>query len=113
MISLFPRLGLDPATYQPHALHSEERTYAETNCFVDCLVELVASAGHEPEAMLGGAAAVDFEVDQWGFFKPGGDDLRRLYGLELHEMQPYRRNLPAQIAERLAIGQSMIAEVDA
>ena len=40
--------------------------------------------------MLAGTAAVDFEVDQWTFFKPAPEDLLALYGLDLHEMQPYR-----------------------
>jgi hypothetical protein len=104
-------LGLDPATYRPHPLHDGERTYQETNCFADCVIELVAAAGHEPEAMLAGTAAVDFEVDQWTFFKPAPEDLLGLYGLDLHEMQPYRA-LSEQAAARLALGQSVMPEVD-
>ena len=108
MISLF---GLDPATYQPNPLHDQDRTYQETNCFADCVIELVAAAGHEPEAMLAGTVAVDFELDQWTFFKPAPDDLLRLYGMDLHEMQPYR-SLPEQIAARLEIGETLMPEVD-
>ena len=108
MISL---LGLDPATYRPHPLHDGERTYQETNCYADCLIELLAAAGREPEAMLAGTAAVDFEVDQWTFFKPAPGDLLALYGLDIHEMQPYR-SLAEQAATRLAAGQSVIPEVD-
>jgi hypothetical protein len=104
-------LGLDPATYRQHPLHDGERTYQETNCFVDCVIELVAAAGHEPEAMLAGTAAVDFEVDQWTFFKPAPEDLLGLYGLDLHEMQPYR-SIPEQTAARLALGQTTMPEVD-
>jgi hypothetical protein len=108
MISLF---GLDPATYRQHPLHDGERTYQETNCFADCVIELVAAAGYEPEAMLAGTAAVDFEVDQWTFFKPAPEDLVALYGLDLHEMQPYR-SIPEQTAARLALGQTTMPEVD-
>jgi hypothetical protein len=104
-------LGLDPATYRTHALHDGERTYQETNCFADAVIELVAAAGHEPEAMLAGCAAVDFEVDQWTFFKPAPEDLVTLYGLDLHEMQPYR-SIPEQTAARLEIGQTTMPEVD-
>ena len=103
--------GMDPATYRPHALHDGERTYMETNCFADCVIELVAAAGHEPEAMLAGCAAVDFEVDQWSFFKPAPEDLLGLYGLDLHEMQPYR-SIPEQTAARLELGQTTMPEVD-
>ena len=104
-MTLTSLLGLDPATYRPHALHDGERTYQETNCFADCVIELVAAAGHEPEAMLAGCAAVDFELDQWTFFKPAPEDLLGLYGLDLHEMQPYR-SIPEQTAARLATGQT-------
>lgn len=109
MISLF---GLDPATWSPHALHDVERTYTETNCYTDVMIELVAACGAEPTAMLGGAVAVDFEHDQWTFFKPSPHDLRILYGLDVHEMQP-SRDLPRQIAERLSAGQTLIPELDA
>ena len=67
LISLF---DLDPASYAAHPIHSDERTYSETNCYVDCLVELVHAAGLEADAMMGGAVAADFELDQWTFFKP-------------------------------------------
>jgi hypothetical protein len=104
-------LKLDPAAYAAHPIHGDERTYSETNCYVDCLVELVHAAGLEADAMLGGAAAVDFELDQWTFFKPTPDDLFRLYGIDLHEVQAYR-GFPTLIATRLAAGQTVMPEVD-
>ncbi len=108
MISL---LDLDPASYAEHPIHGDERTYSETNCYVDCLVELVHAAGLEADAMMGGAVAADFELDQWTFFKPSPDDLFRLYGIDLHEVQPYR-GFPTLIATRLAAGQTVMPEVD-
>lgn len=108
MISLF---GLDPGTYRRHPLHDPGRSFTETNCYTDILIELVHAAGHEPLAMLGSAVAVDFELDQWTFFKPSPEDVRRLYGIEIHEMQPYG-GLPAQIAARLAAGQTLLPELD-
>lgn len=108
MISLF---DLDPASYAAHPIHSDERTYSETNCYIDCLVEMLHAAGLEPEAMMAGAVAADFELDQWTFFKPTPDDLFRLYGIDLHEVQPYR-GFPDLIATRLAAGQSVMPEVD-
>ena len=108
MTSLF---GLDPASYTPHAVHRDDRTYSESNCYVDCLVELVRSAGLEPEAMLGGAAAVDLELDQWTFFKPTSAELLRLYGIDVHEVQPYRGLLDLAVT-RLAAGQTVMPEVD-
>ena len=60
---------------------------------------------------MGGAVAADFELDQWTFFKPTPGDLFRLYGIDLHEVQPYR-GFPTLIATRLAAGQTVMPEVD-
>jgi hypothetical protein len=104
-------LGLDPAAYEPHPLHGSDRTYLETNCYTDILIELVHALGAEPLAMMGCALPVDFEGDQWTFFKPRPEDVERLYGLDIHEMQPYRP-LPEQIAEQIGLGRTLIVELD-
>ena len=108
MVSL---LGLDPERYSAHALHSSERTYAETNCYTDVLIELLHARGQEPLAGLGFTVRMDFEGDQWTFFKPPPEDLELLFGIDVHEMQPYRP-LPTQIAEQTAAGRSVIVELD-
>ncbi|MCW2967147.1 MAG: hypothetical protein JWM71_919 [Solirubrobacteraceae bacterium] len=108
MVSL---LGLDPATYQPHEIHVGDRAYTETNCYTDILIELLHARGDEPLAAMGFAVRMDFEGDQWTFFKPPPEDLEALFGVDIHEMQPYRP-LPDQIAEQLANGRSMIVELD-
>ena len=77
MVSLF---GHDPATYRPHALHSGDRTYVETNCFTDILIELLHAHGDEPLAALGSFVRQDFEGDQWTFFKPSPTTWRRCSG---------------------------------
>jgi hypothetical protein len=104
-------LGLDPATYRPHSLHSPERTYPETNCYTDILIEFVHALGAEPLAMMGCALPVDFEGDQWTFFKPRPSDVEALYGIDIHEMQPYRP-LPEQIAEQIELGRTLLIELD-
>ena len=104
-------LGLDPADYRPHSLHSSERAYPETNCYTDILIELVHARGEEPLAMMACALEVDFEGDQWTFFKPRPEDLERLYGIDIHEMQPYRP-LPDQIAEQIEAGRTLVVELD-
>lgn len=108
LVSLF---GLEPATYGPHPVHAAERTYTETNCYTDILIEFLHARGDEPLAMMGCVLRVDFEGDQWTFFKPLPEDMERLYGVDVHEMQPYRP-LPEQIAEQLARGRSVIVELD-
>ncbi|HTU78125.1 MAG TPA: DUF1839 family protein [Solirubrobacteraceae bacterium] len=107
-VSLF---GLDPDGYAPHWLHSSERTYLETNCYADVLIELLHARGAEPVAAMGCTLGIDFEGDQWTFFKPFPQDLERLFGVDVHEMQPYRP-LPEQAAEQLAEGRTLIVELD-
>ncbi len=109
MVSL---LDADPAAYQPHALHRDDRTYRETNCYTDILIELLHARGDEPLAAMGWLVRMDFEGDQWSFFKPPPGDLESLFGIDIHEMQPYRP-LPDQIAEQLERGRTMIVELDA
>jgi len=104
-------LGLDPATYQRHLLHGPERSYAETNCYTDILIEMVHAAGGEPLAAMGAAVRIDFEGDQWTFFKPPAEDLELLFGIDIHEMQPYRP-LPDQTAEQIEQGRTLIVELD-
>ncbi len=108
MISL---LGLDPATYVPHEIHRGERSYTETNCYSDVLIELLHARGDEPLAAMAFVVRMDFEGDQWTFFKPPPDDVEALFGVDIHEMQPWRA-LPTQIAEQLDAGRTLIVELD-
>jgi hypothetical protein len=103
--------GLDPARYRRHAIHGEERGWAETNCYTDLLVELVHAMGHEPEAMLGFTLAIDFEGDQWTFFKPRANELSELYGLEVQELALWRP-LAEHFVEQVQAGHVLLAEVD-
>jgi hypothetical protein len=104
--------GLDPIHYRSHALHAPERTYVETNCYADALIELLHARGDEPLAVMACAVRVDFEGDQWTFLKPPPGDLELLFGIDVHEMQPCRP-LPEQIAAQLASGRTLIVELDA
>src|ERR1700710_1323118 len=109
MVSL---LGLDPDAYRAHPLHGSERTYAETNCYTDVLIELLHARGDEPLAAMGFTVRMDFEGDQWTFFKPPPEDLELLFGVDIHEMQPYR-DLPEQVEEQLLRGRTLVVELDA
>ena len=103
--------GRSPEGYEPHLLHSPQRAYPETNCYADVVIELLHARGYEPLAAFSHLVRMDFEGDQWTFFKPPPNDLERLYGVDIHEMQPYRP-LPAQIAMQLEQGRTMIVELD-
>ena len=102
---------LDAGSYRSHAVHGPGRTYLETNCYTDIIIELLHARGDEPLAALGCLVRTDFEGDQWTFFKPPAEDLEALFGIDIHEMQPYRA-LPQQIAEQIDGGRTMIVELD-
>jgi hypothetical protein len=56
-------LDLNPATYQPHPVHQGERSWTETNCFVDLWIELLWAHGYEPLAAMPFSVALDLEGD--------------------------------------------------
>lgn len=103
--------GQEPTGYAPHLLHAGGRTYTETNCYSDVLIELLHACRYEPLAAFGHLVRMDFEGDQWTFFKPPPEDLELLFGIDIHEMQPYRP-LPVQIAEQIEHGRTIIVELD-
>ncbi len=108
MVSLF---GLDPATYQASELHSPKRVFRETNCYVDLWIELLHASGIDPASAMSFACTVDFEGDQWTFFKPPPDQLLRLFGIDVHEMQFYRAP-EDHIIEQLQRGRTITMEAD-
>ena len=95
--------ALDPATYKRHLIHGENRTWAETNCYSDVVIELLHGLGHEPIAALAFTFTIDFECDQWTFFKFPDADLLDLYGLDIQELAVWRP-LVDHISEQVAVG---------
>lgn len=104
--------GLDPASYQRHALHGESAQWPEKNCYIDLWIELVHAMGCDPHAMLGHTLPIDFEGDQWTFFKPSHDQLRRLYGIDVQELTIWRP-LADHALEHLSAGKLISVEADA
>jgi hypothetical protein len=104
-------LGLDPATYVPHALHHPERTWQQTNCYVDLWIETLHGLGLEPTAALPFTVGLDFEGDQYTFFKFPLGDLQELYGVEVQELNIWRP-LVEHAVEQAALGRIMMPEVD-
>lgn len=103
--------ALDPATYRRHAIHGGERTWAETNCYTDLAIELLHGLGFEPAAMLAFTLAVDFEGDQWTFFKPPHADLDALYGADVQELAIWRP-LVDHVVEQVDAGRPVLVELD-
>ncbi|MBE7941343.1 MULTISPECIES: DUF1839 family protein [Ramlibacter] len=104
--------GLQPSDWRPHALHGEACDWPEKNCYADLWVGLLHALGLEPLAMLGFTVAVDFEDDQWTFFKPPLADLRQLYGIDVQELQVWRPLLD-HVRTHLAAGALVSTEADA
>jgi len=109
MSAVFP--WLDAANYKPHALHSAERAWPETNCYVDLWIEVLASFGASPEAMLGFTLTQDFEGDQFTFFKVPLEDLERLYGIRVTELAIFDK-VEDHIAVQVARGRLCLVEMD-
>jgi hypothetical protein len=98
--------------YVAHLLHGEERTWPETNCYVDLWIELLHSRGLEPRAGLAFTLGLDFEGDQYTFFKYPHRDLRVLYGIDVQELNIWHP-LTRHAAEQCALGRVLMPEVDA
>lgn len=108
--TVIPKLA--PATYRPHALHGEQSVWLEKNCYIDLWIEVLHAYGLEPFAMLSFSLVIDFEGDQWTFFKPGHGELRDLYGLDVQELTIWRPLLE-HATEHLAAGKLISTEADA
>jgi hypothetical protein len=104
-------LDLDPETYRRHAIHGEGRIWAETNCYADVWIELLHAMGREPVAALPFTLAIDFEGDQWTFFKFPLSDLYDLYAVDVQELAMWRP-LIAHLEEQLDRGRPVLVELD-
>ncbi len=104
-------LALDASTYRPHAIHGAERVWTETNCYVDLLIELIHAYGFEPIAALPFTLGIDFEGDQWTFFKFPHSDLLALYGIDIQELAIWRP-LIDHIEEQVGAGKPVLVELD-
>lgn len=102
---------LDPATYKRHLIHGPERCWAETNCYADVLIELIHALGFEPAAALAFTAGIDFEGDQWTFFKFKHEDLLAMFGMDIQELNPWL-SLAGHIEQQVGAGRPVLVEVD-
>jgi hypothetical protein len=104
-------IALNAADYQRHAIHGENRTWAETNCYTDVIIELLHSLGFDPRAALAFTLAADFEGDQWTFFKYPDGDLLKIYGLDIQELAVWRPLLQ-HIEDQIAAVHPVLVELD-
>ena len=104
-------LDLDPKHYTPHPMHQGERSWTETNCFVDLWIELLWAHGYEPLAALPFTVALDLEGDQFTFFKFPFADLERLYEAHVFELNIWDDLLRHTLSE-LSGGRPVVVELD-
>ena len=109
MNTIFPALTAE--NHVPHALHASDRIWPETNCYVDLWIELLASKGLPPEAMLGFTLSQDFEGDQFTFFKVPLEDLEALYGIRVTELAIFDQ-VESHIETQLERGRICLVEMD-
>jgi hypothetical protein len=103
---------ITPAQHRRHALHGDDRAWPETNCHTDLWIELLAALGRDPRAALGMTIAIDFEGDQFTFFKMRAAEIEAFYGVELEELTVYRP-LADHVETLVARGHFPLIEVDA
>jgi hypothetical protein len=98
--------------FQPHRLHGVDRTWTETNCYLDLWIEVLHSLDLDVVAAGACALSADFEGDQWRFLKYPPEDLRALYGIDVAEMAIWRP-LIEHVLDQLSRGRLLTVEVDA
>jgi len=104
-------IDLNPETYARHPIHGPGRCWTETNCYADVVIELIHALGHEPIAALPFTVCIDFEIDQWTFFKFPHADLFDLFGMEIQELNPWQ-SLHQHIHRQISGGRPILVEVD-
>lgn len=97
--------------FVPHPLHAMERTWTETNCYVDVWIEVLHALGFDPVAASAFTLSCDFEGDQWTFFKFPPEDLRTLFGFDVAEMNIWRPVVD-HVEEQLSMGRLCTVECD-
>jgi hypothetical protein len=104
--------SIDPKEYTPHELHRGERAWGESNCYIDVWIEVLNALGCDPYACLSFVLTIDWEGDQFTFFKPPHEDLHSLYGVDVQELTVYRPLLD-NACEQLRGGKLVLTEADA
>lgn len=101
-----------PVVHSPsHPLHAGARLWPETNCYADVWIELLHWAELDPVASFFYALGMDWEGDQFTFFKPPHEDLRTLYGIEVQELALWKP-LEVHVEEQCALGRVVLVEAD-
>ena len=104
--------GFEASRHVSHSLHGPAAVWQEKNCYADLWIEVVHALGADPHAMLPFVLAIDFEGDQWTFFKPVLSELWSLYGIDVQELTVWRP-MAEHALEHLGAGKLLSIEADA
>lgn len=105
-------LRLDASSYRPHWLHGEDRIWQETNCAADLWIEALHALGLDPLLGLAFTLSADFDGEQWQMFTFPPEDLRRLFGIEMDELNVWRP-LADHLVDQLSLRHLVVVDVDA
>jgi hypothetical protein len=101
----------DVSSLGRHPLHDDDRLWPETNCYVDLWIEVLHHMGLDPVPTLAFTLSTDFDGEQWEFFKTPLEDLRHLYGIEVHEINVWQ-SLGEHLERHLGFGNLLTMECD-
>jgi len=104
--------GLSASGYLRSHLHADTLLWTEKNCYVDIWIEVLNALKLAPEPVMASTIAIDFEGDQWTFFKPSHTELYDLYGVDVQELTVWRPLLDHCI-EHLGAGKFISTEANA
>lgn len=104
--------SIDVENYAPHWLHSSTNHWPQSNCYVDLWIEVLHTLHLNPLACFAFTLAIDFEGDQWTFFKFPIHDLFLLYGVDVQELNIWH-SLLEQVCEQASRDRVTLVEVDA
>ncbi|MGH9103869.1 MAG: DUF1839 family protein [Acidimicrobiales bacterium] len=105
-------LGLAASEHRSHALHGEGRVWLESNCYVDLWIETLHALELDPVSCLAFTLGTGFDGDQWRMFKYPTEDLRRMFGIDVAEINVWRP-LVDHVDEQLGLGRMLAVDVDA
>jgi len=105
-------LGVDAAHYHPYPLHMADADWRETNCATDMWIEILHSWHLDAAAGLAFTVSSDFDGEQWTMFTYPEEDLRLIYGIEVHELNVWRM-LVEHVEHHLRLGHVVMIDVDA
>ena len=103
-------INIDP--YQTHWLHNVDSIWSLSNCYVDLWIEVLNSMSLNPIACLACTPLINFEGDQWTFFKVPLHDLLLLYGIDVQELNIWQ-SLLEHIVTQISRNRLVLIEVDA